>query len=180
MQKTIEFVTAAHDGQLRKGTELPYIVHPMAVISLIGRWGITCPVTRKAALAHDVREERPAITPKVMADQIGDEAAAIVEELTFFPDPASPDLAHVQKEAYMASFDKKSAEALVIKIADRICNTEDFRHDRSTWAYAPKYWMKAKDLIATVYARKGEIEKRFSVDVFKAIDDSIKGVTWRT
>jgi (p)ppGpp synthase/HD superfamily hydrolase len=34
IHKAIEFAAAAHQGQTRKGTDIPYIVHPFEVAQL--------------------------------------------------------------------------------------------------------------------------------------------------
>ena len=33
-EKALEFATQAHEGQVRKGTDLPYITHPIAVADI--------------------------------------------------------------------------------------------------------------------------------------------------
>ena len=35
IDKAIEFATKAHEGQLRKGTSRPYIVHPIEVGDIV-------------------------------------------------------------------------------------------------------------------------------------------------
>mgnify|MGYP007069904058 CR=1 FL=1 len=35
IQKAIIFATLKHEGQKRKGTEIPYIVHPMEVMQIL-------------------------------------------------------------------------------------------------------------------------------------------------
>ena len=57
IHRAVKFVTKAHDGQFRKESFLPYIVHPMAVLSMIAEWEIQDPTTRLAALSHDVIED---------------------------------------------------------------------------------------------------------------------------
>ena len=49
---------------------------------------------------------------------------SIVKELTFDPKDMS-------KEEYMASFATKSIDAIIIKIADRLCNVMDFKLTQS-------------------------------------------------
>ena len=37
IDKAITFATKAHEGQFRKGTKLPYIVHPLEVGVIVSR-----------------------------------------------------------------------------------------------------------------------------------------------
>lgn len=156
LAKTVMYVAKAHEGQFRKGNNLPYIVHPLAVLVELSNWGITKLVTLKAGVAHDVREERPDITPQMLAKAIGVKEAAVVEELSFFPDESSNVPAHVQKAKYMETFLTKSLDALVIKVADRVRNTWDFFNTDPQ--YASKYWKKATPLFDAMYSRFDEIE----------------------
>lgn len=50
--------TLAHRRQLRKGTRVPYVMHPMHVATLLSRCGFGEPLTT-AALLHDVLEDAP-------------------------------------------------------------------------------------------------------------------------
>lgn len=159
IQPVIAFAVQAHQGQVRKGSGLPYIVHPMAVLSQLASWDIRCSKTWKAAITHDILEERPDITFEELCEIVGPEAAAIVQELTFFP--KDPSTATAEKALYMRSFKDKSVEALVIKVADRICNTRDFLD--TTPGYARKYWNKADDLFDTMITRGEEIAETFGI-----------------
>lgn len=162
LEDVMLFTAESHVGQYRKNG-LPYMVHPMAVVSMLGYWEIKCPKTLKGGSGHDIREERPDITFDVMVRRCGREEAIIIEELSFFPVPgAGPD--HIQKKAYMSTWMVKSVEALVIKFADRCCNTIDFM--ASDPNYARKYWTKASDLIDAMITRGDEIVARYGVATF--------------
>ena len=54
--QAVEFATKLHDGQVRKGTSIPYISHPIAVASLVMEHGGT-EDEAIAALLHDVVED---------------------------------------------------------------------------------------------------------------------------
>lgn len=47
----------AHAGQTRKGTELPYVIHPAAVALILARSGFDDDEVLAAALLHDVLED---------------------------------------------------------------------------------------------------------------------------
>jgi GTP pyrophosphokinase len=169
IQRVIDFVVLAHTGQ-RRNTGCPYIVHPMAVLSQVACWGITNVVTWNAALCHDVREDCGLEYAEVR-DVIGEEAADVVEELSFFFDPYDSLSKAQQKKAYMASFGDKSIHALVGKVADRLCNTRDYFEADDE--YAAVYWRKASPLLDAMFVRRKEIGDFFgSESVFSRMETS--------
>ena len=68
------------------------------------------------------------------------------------------------------SIGRKSPEALIIKLADRICNTEDFL--LTDPAYARTYLEKANSLYIAVYERQEEIKQRFGNAGIEAITEA--------
>lgn len=170
----IEYVVSAHSiSEPRKGSGLPYVFHPLDVVKTLAGWGIKEQAVWRAALCHDVIEECGLVKFEI-AEVIGDESADFVEELSFIPDPTSGIKPWRQKAEYMASFKTKSLESLVIKIADRVCNTWDFYEVQSD--YTPKYWAKADTLFAIYDLRKAEVVARFGETVVARIDRDIAQV----
>jgi guanosine-3',5'-bis(diphosphate) 3'-pyrophosphohydrolase len=163
LQPVIEFASKCHAGQTRKTSGLPYIVHPMAVLSKLADWEIGCYKCWKAALCHDVLEDCPVTFDELVA-VIGLDAANIVQELTFHVDRKSDVDPKIQKRDYMRTFASKSVHALVIKVADRVCNTVDFIS--TTPDYAPKYWKQADDLFNAMMSRGEEIMAEFGRSSF--------------
>jgi (p)ppGpp synthase/HD superfamily hydrolase len=161
IDRAMEYALKAHKGQFRKGTGLPYFVHPISVLAQIGDWEVKNEVIWASALLHDVREESDGkITQKNIAHHFGAEIANVVEELTFLPPEGIPTKERVQlKKNYMKSFNSKSLSALVVKIADRCVNTCDFYC--TSQDYAPKYWKKAEALFEAMSNRREEITKAF-------------------
>ena len=156
IQQAVDFAVQAHAGQVRKNG-LPYICHPMGVLSQLGDWGIANVVTWKSAVCHDVREDC-GIEFEELVGEIGEEAALVVEELSFFPDKNHEFLSpQEQKVEHVASFGDKSVHALVIKVADRVCNVCDFLAVDPN--YAKIYWKKANELLQTMVFRREEIAK---------------------
>lgn len=81
----ILYAILAHEGDVRKGDDLPYIVHPIAVFGLLSLWGAnedTC----IAGLLHDVIEEAPEGLRSYRREQIEEffekSVSDIVEEVT--------------------------------------------------------------------------------------------------
>jgi (p)ppGpp synthase/HD superfamily hydrolase len=73
----IETAAKAHVGQVRKGTDIPYISHPYAVGMMLARAG--CPEEMVAAgILHDTVEDTN-LTLESIRDTFGERVALIVE-----------------------------------------------------------------------------------------------------
>lgn len=119
--KAMGFAKQAHEGQLIPGTDLPYILHPMAVSDVLrpcitkGNVGILVPV----ALLHDTIEDTRTTYADLVAE-FGEVVAAAVQALS--KDPALP------KEQRMADslrrIQAQPRAAWMVKMADRIVNLQ--------------------------------------------------------
>lgn len=79
--KAVAFATAAHDGQFRKYTGEPYIVHPMAVAKTVADFGgDTNQVI--AAYLHDTIEDVEEITEAIIKANFGDDITMLVVGMT--------------------------------------------------------------------------------------------------
>lgn len=56
LDHAIAFATKAHEGQFRKGTQIPYILHPMEAAAIVGTMTTDDEIIAGAAL-HDVVED---------------------------------------------------------------------------------------------------------------------------
>lgn len=171
---------------VRNGIALPYLVHPLEVLKKVWDWGVSDLPTLLACIYHDFEDcvgDDPngfmdRVVYAVRTAQVGeppyyrhteeqlpfiDKATEIVKELTLVPE--------IVKEDYLKSFQTKSVQALVIKVADRLCNSMDFYHsgDRK---YAWKYLRKADCVFEAFYDRNEEIVKFFGEDVYKNARDN--------
>lgn len=149
----ISYACEQHRGQGRKGTvngiTLPYVVHPIEVTKKLFSWKVADLDMLKAAICHDIIEDCP-ITLKDLEVVIGKRAAGFVDELTVYP--------NVKKKDYIKSFSKKSDEALLIKLADRACNTRDFLNCGKDGG---EYWLKAKPLVKVFEERATKLIEKF-------------------
>ena len=76
LDKAISFACRAHSGAVRKGTDIPYIVHPVEVMKIV--CGITAdPEVRATAVLHDTVEDTPVKRAEIEAE-FGSRAAALV------------------------------------------------------------------------------------------------------
>ena len=74
--RAIEFAVKAHSGAVRKGTETPYIVHPMEVAAIVATMTNDASVLAGAVL-HDVVEDTE-YTIDDIRREFGDKVAALV------------------------------------------------------------------------------------------------------
>ena len=61
-----QYCTHYHDGQFRKGSNLPYHTHPFAVADILARYGYDDPVTQCIAYLHDAVEDTPLRMDSIM------------------------------------------------------------------------------------------------------------------
>ena len=74
--KAVKFATKAHEGQTRKGTDLPYIVHPLEVAEIVQ--GMTDDENVwAAAVLHDTVEDTP-VTMEDIKREFGEKVAHLV------------------------------------------------------------------------------------------------------
>jgi (p)ppGpp synthase/HD superfamily hydrolase len=113
----IKFAQMAHEGQVRKYTGEPYIVHPLRVAALSGD---------PAAVLHDVIEDT-SVTAEDLRREFGDEVARLVEELSNpSHDPEHKNKPRAERKALDLEHARKmSPRAMLIKAADRIDNLSD-------------------------------------------------------
>ena len=77
VEQAILFATEAHRGQLRKGSNLPYILHPLEAAAIVA--GLTDdPEVIAAAVLHDVLEDTSA-TPGELEAAFGPRVTALVQ-----------------------------------------------------------------------------------------------------
>ena len=138
IERAIRFAAKAHKGTMRKGSHLPYIVHPMETMMLVARMTDDIEVIAAAAL-HDVVEDTPCTTSDVerlfgkrVAELVGLESEnkreAQSRESTW----------RIRKEENLAREEEAPREAKLIMLADKISNiratARDFRENgRAIW-----------------------------------------------
>lgn len=131
----------AHAQQFRKNKKTPYIFHPIQVTQLLIEWGVGDVDVLVAAICHDILEDCDPKYQKILADQLSPSAYSYVEEMTRAED--------VSKEEYLRSFQDKQVPTILIKLADRICNTEDFLRYRKSSGI--RYWSAGEPIVKAFY-----------------------------
>ena len=77
VEEAIEVAAKAHQGQVRKASDIPYISHPFAVGMLLAKAGCTDEVVA-AGILHDTVEDTE-ITLDHIRERFGERVASIVE-----------------------------------------------------------------------------------------------------
>ncbi len=76
LEQAIVYATGCHIGQLRKGSDMPYIVHPLEVMNILRSMGADTDLLI-AGLLHDTVEDTGS-TEEDIRRIFGDEVAALV------------------------------------------------------------------------------------------------------
>ena len=135
--RMIKFAQRGHEGQVRKYTGEPYIIHPLRVAVLSGD-----PV----AVLHDLIEDTP-VTADDLRREFGDEVAILVEELSNpSHDPEHKRKPRAERKAIDLEHAKKmSPRAKLIKAADRIDNLSDLSEAEGD--FLALYARESRDLL---------------------------------
>ncbi len=135
--QALQYATLIHAGQTRKGTEIPYLAHLLAVTSLVLEYGGN-EDEAIAALLHDAGEDaggRGRIED--IRIRFGEPVAAIVEACTDAVTHPKPPWRQ-RKEDYIAHLAKASPSARLVSLCDKLHNASSIardyrRHGESLW-----------------------------------------------
>ena len=128
--QALALAVEAHDGQKRKGTEIPYVAHPMGVASIALEHGAD-EEQAMAALLHDAVEDGGPEYAQRIREQFGDRVADIVQGCT----DGVPDASGVKepwtprKERYIAHLKDASEDVLLVSGADKLHNARAIVED---------------------------------------------------
>ncbi len=123
IQKAIIFATMHHQNQKRKGTDIPYIVHPMEVMFILTDMQCPEPVII-AGILHDTLEDTNA-TAEDIAKLFGDDVLQYV--LT-----ESEDKSKTWKERKQTTIERlksKNRETVLVNFADKLSNIRSMYRD---------------------------------------------------
>jgi (p)ppGpp synthase/HD superfamily hydrolase len=128
-EEALQVATVAHHEQMRKGSELPYIVHPVHVSVILLRHGFSTEVAI-AGLLHDVVEDQGYELSEIER-RFGPRVAQIVEALTEQKRDADGDKRpwEVRKQEALEQIRDASREAVAVKAADTLHNAHSFVQD---------------------------------------------------
>ena len=124
IDKAIEFATKAHEGQFRKGTKRPYIVHPIEVGDIVSTMTKDEEVI-SAAVLHDTIEDCEGVTQRILAQEFSERVAYMVAR-------ESEDKSRTWMERKRATIEyirTAPREVQMIGLADKLSNMRDIDRD---------------------------------------------------
>ena len=149
----------AHEGQFRKYSGMPYIVHPIEVATIVQEVEHSDEMIA-AALLHDVVEDTD-YSFEDIAKEVSQEVADLVKGLTDVSTPEDGNRA-VRKAIDKDHLAEQNAEVQTIKLADVISNSKDIKANDPKFAKVYIEEMKALLKVLTkgdktLYAKAEEI-----------------------
>ena len=131
----------AHRDQLRKGTDLPYIAHPVHVSIILIRHGFGEDLAI-AGLLHDVVEDTDT-SLDLIAAEFGDQVARLVEAVSETKSADGAELPWEQRKAEkLAHLQAAGLEVAALKAADAIHNLRSIIADLQS--AGPAVWERFK------------------------------------
>jgi (p)ppGpp synthase/HD superfamily hydrolase len=130
LAQALALAIEAHDGQMRKGTGIPYIAHPMAVASIALEQGAD-EDQAIAALLHDAVEDGGAPYAVRIRQRFGNRVADIVDGCTDgVPDDTGRKEAwQPRKRRYLEHLSGASEDVLLISGCDKLHNARAILSD---------------------------------------------------
>ncbi len=126
--EALVYASELHRTQMRKGTEIPYVSHLLAVAGLVTEAGGT-EIEAIAALLHDAVEDqggKPILNE--ITERFGEEVADIVDacsDTDVVPKPPWQE----RKEAYIAHIEDASESVILVSSADKLHNARTILAD---------------------------------------------------
>lgn len=167
-----------HEGQFRDDGKTPYIVHPAAVVARLRRWGVDEAngeddvVSLAVAWGHDLLEDTAVREEEILAvGALGPRILEGVRLLTFKPSAETGKGRERDqlKAAYVMGVAKNApAVFLCVKIADRLCNTEDFLAGEGR-RKALCYLQKGAELLANSSRQRMEVSSACGEDCARVV-----------
>ena len=135
LNEAVEFATKAHEGQFRKGTKRPYIVHPIEGADIVTTM-TRDPEVICAAVLHDTIEDCAGVTKETLEDRFGERVAMLV-------DCESEDKSKSWEERKSTTIRRLRTaprEVQMIGLADKLSNMRDIHRDYPV--FGENLWMR--------------------------------------
>jgi (p)ppGpp synthase/HD superfamily hydrolase len=177
--EAIEFAVKAHSGQFRKGTKIPYIVHPLSVARILIEHD--CPEeVVVAGILHDTVEDTP-VTIGDIRRSFGENVASLVAGAS---EPGKSDTWENRKRHTIEYLKTAPLDVLFVSLADKLDNIRAIRADYeklgdAVWSRfnRPKesqawYYRSLADLFgARIEGPFASLVKEFRSEVNKVFDE---------
>ena len=125
----IIFATKAHEGQLRKGTQIPYILHPMEAAAIVGSMTTDEEIIAGAVL-HDVVEDTDTTMEDVIA-MFGERVGSLVasESENKREDQPAESTWKIRKQETLNHLATAPIEVKMITLGDKLSNIRAIYRD---------------------------------------------------
>ena len=124
----LKVASKAHRNQMRKGTDIPYISHPVAAAMIVSEY-TTDENTVVACILHDILEDvEPAVYSEAdMRNDFGDDIVEIVKGVSEDKTAGEPEKPWIErKRGYLAHLDSiENKKPLIVSTADKIHSLTD-------------------------------------------------------
>jgi guanosine-3',5'-bis(diphosphate) 3'-pyrophosphohydrolase len=145
-EKALQLAVTAHEGQVRKHDNSPYIVHPIMVARIVEEAGFSKTVAA-AALTHDVLEDTT-VTAETLRTVLGAAVLEIVQNVS--EDKSLP--WEARKARYVETVVAAGVDTWAVSVADKIHNATNLlaileSEGEAAWSYfnrgrAEKLWFE--------------------------------------
>ena len=156
----LSLAAGAHRGQTRKGSDVPYVVHPIHVSVILIRYGFDEDVTI-AGLLHDVVEDQDVSLDEIEA-RFGPAVAEMVGALTERKRENGEERPwEVRKAEALAQLRQASDDAVAVKAADTLHNSRALTASLASMGPAIwQYMTKGPDQALWYYRQVAELVAR--------------------
>lgn len=124
IHNAIVFAAQMHKNQLRKGTDLPYIIHPMEVMQILTENGCNEDLII-AGILHDVLEDTAA-TPDIVEKLFGSKVLSLVKSET--QDTNKP--WKERRQDALQKIEQEDQETQLVFCADKLSNIKSIYADK--------------------------------------------------
>jgi len=167
-QKALDYATKAHEGQVRKGSDIPYITHPTAVANILMNKGFGVDVI-VGALLHDVVEDCPGYSLSDIEKEFG----TIISKIVDYVSEVDKSLSWKERKVdYINRLKEGPYEAVVVSAADKLHNlystVEAYRENgEAVWKMFNskkdgQFWFYSS--LSEIYRENGLIEFADEID----------------
>lgn len=179
-EKALKFAEKAHEGQTRKGTDLPYVSHPIAVASWLFL-ADSSPEVVIVGLLHDTIEDTDA-TYEDIEKEFGKKTADLVVGVS---EADKNDTWFNRKSALVDTIETVAIETVLVKTADNLHNLSSVRDEllergEAVWDKfnAPKtdqkwYFTSLLEGLKNRVANENDSSLRFLVGEFEKIVNEV-------
>jgi len=122
--EAIEFATKAHVNHFRKGTKVPYIIHPLQVARILIESDCSDHVVI-AGILHDTVEDTP-VTLDDIEQVFGKEVMNLVKSVS---EPDKSDPWELRKQHTIESLKTDPSNVLYVSLADKLDNIKAIKED---------------------------------------------------